>query len=519
MKKTLIFALVLLPNSGFSQSSALACWSKVYLQAGTFNCGQQTTVFEDNFTGTSLDTNKWQTVMFGEDHPYARTGGVKCEDTLYFDNNISVSNGTCKLTGRREPGSSWTNHENETFYRDFTSGLIMTRSDLDGYYFGRYEARFKPPGRGWWPAFWMWHHDEIDIFENFADDTKFLNNVYSGTDECGNVSYEHSADLLNGNWHTFAVEWTPFKLTFYHNGTTLFPEIYRLYDEYGDPLDIDCNHSVIPGGTYYLNPVFPEIRHRVFRPIIGHGVLPKHGQNCDCTDYSCSSVACNDWGGHPIDENCVKVGDYPTTMEIDYVRVVETDFAVCESILVYGNNCSQTGNLRSPLNCNNNTYPNTDAKIYVENYSAHSWSNEVNITDVQSSQNIDVLVYDNYEITYEFTQPGDGQITIFYEDDCQNQTSFIVNLSTKTTNHNFSNNIITRVYPNPFLDHIKIDLSKQTEEKVEIKIFLLTGQLFFEEIKYNPGPIIFISPELNAGMYILELKFDSHSERHKVLKL
>jgi len=307
--------------------------------------------------------------------------------------------------------------------------MIMSK---ESFRFGKYEAKFKIPGDGWWPAFWVWHHDEIDIFENFWDSTKFFTNIISGNQEgCDNLSRENSANLLDGNWHTFSLEWTPFKISFFHNNVLLQPEIYRYYDKFGIPLNIDCDNNIIPEGEYYINPLFVESKERAFNPIINLSVLPRHGLDSSCTyDVTCQSTDCGtDWG-HPIDKNCNIIGDIPAVMEIDYVKVTESNYSVCNSVLAYGNNCSLTGINRDPKDCKP-VCVNVPSNIYVENYFTNDWLSEVEILNVTAGNKIQILSFDNYEINYKFLTSGSEWIEIDYLDACNYQSKFRIPLETE----------------------------------------------------------------------------------------
>jgi len=438
-KFILLILLFTINNFLYSQCDNITCWNKVHLQGGVFECESETTVFEDNFEeelpGNSIDYTKWQTHFFDENYPAKRTH-LMCEEQFFFDDNVTVSNGECVITGLYEPNTIYEFVDNitgeiTTYERNFTSGVIMSRYDMDGFSYGRYEASLKIPGHGWHPTFWLHHFEEVDIFENFEDDGKYISNVYSGSDNCSNISTEYSAPLLDGNWHKFAVEWTPFKISFYHNDVLQYPEIYRLYDDDGVPLNIDCNNARIPQGIYYMNPNFLEIRRRTLRPIVGLSVLQKHGGDCDCnanldcdTPSSCATFN----NGHPIDDDCNIIGEIPAYLRIDYVKVFETEYKTCGSILVYGDNCELTGDKRNPKSCFSSCI-NEVSKLYVENYSSHGWLNEVQITSVSSSSNVEILGFSNFEIEYKVLSAGNGAVTINYIDDCGIPSSFTISIA------------------------------------------------------------------------------------------
>jgi hypothetical protein len=442
MKKLLSITFFLCLTNLLHTQCGIGCWDKVYLQGGTFYCVQDTLVFEDEFTGNTLNTNVWQTHFFGANYVNARTHGP-CEEQFYFDQNVSVSNGACILTGLWEPNTTFTNSANQTFTRHFTSGMIMYRDDLEPFNFGRYEASIRIPGTGWWPAFWLWSFDEIDILENFWNDNTYQSNVHSGPSLCEKTLTEYNAPLLDSNWHRFAVEWTPFSISFFYNDILQLPVIYRFYRSDGTPLIVNCDIPLIPEGEYYVNPKTIESNFRTFRPILNNAVLPKNGNNCFCEfGTDCSEPDCGNFG-NPIDSNCNIIGDIPAEMFIDWVKVRQYEYEACGSILVFGDNCTNTGNNWNPRECAP-LCPNQVSRLFIENYSSSEWIKEVTITSVTSSSNILILSNSNSQIEYRLLDDNIGIITINYLSDCNQAHSYTVELTPESQDFfkNFSLHII-----------------------------------------------------------------------------
>jgi hypothetical protein len=138
-------------------------------------------VFSENFNSSSLNTTVWDTCypwgdeggrsgLSGSGNCYNATTGEK---QLYVDDAISVSNGTLKLTAKRERVTA----NGKTF--NYTSGMIASHPRRGGGFMNQYgyvEARIKvPSGKGFWPAFWTlpfpvsWP-PEIDIVEVLGDE-------------------------------------------------------------------------------------------------------------------------------------------------------------------------------------------------------------------------------------------------------------------------------------------------------------------------------------------------------------
>lgn len=113
-------------------------------------------LFEENFSGNTLDLNKWKVITGGH-------GWGNNEDQYYVDDNrnIIVDNGL-KIIGLKQK------HEN----RNYTSGKIIS---YQSFQYGHFEMVCKvPSGNGAWPAIWMlpaikdapWPEcGEIDIVE------------------------------------------------------------------------------------------------------------------------------------------------------------------------------------------------------------------------------------------------------------------------------------------------------------------------------------------------------------------
>ncbi len=242
--------------------------------------------WEDEFEGTTLDTAKWHPVQ----HGFVDNNELQ----FYTDRpeNISVSNGHLWLTARRETYTGtgpWMNGQYKT--SDYTSGKIQGDGKVS-FQYGRIEARLKMPrGYGTWPAFWMlganihnpgigWPRcGEIDIMEHpnvldtitAAVHTEAYNHTIGTSKTMG-----YPISTYDTQFHVYGVEWTEQKLSFYVDDHTFFTVTKA---EMGDteaewpfdqPFWLILNLAV--GGPY---------------------------------------------GGDPTD------GDYPYTMQVDWVRVYE----------------------------------------------------------------------------------------------------------------------------------------------------------------------------------------------------
>ncbi len=410
------FASIPLTGQTDCDPVSMHCWEKVFIAGGILNCTDYTISLDEQFN----NLQEWDTYYFSENYNYARAHHP-CEEQLFFDQNVIIDNNRCIIRGKHEPNSTWTNAAGTTFTRDFTSGVIMAK---DGYHFGRFEATVDDmPGKGWWPAFWMWHHEEIDIMERFYDEFEYSFNVYP-SNKCNITTRVTTSTSLYSGPHTFGMEFTPFKVTGFYNGQALPNVVYRYINLDGTPLDVDCNQP-IPEGIYYLNPNFPLLwryfedgnllESTTFRPILGMAVLPKRGLQCCgdnlyCDDPGCN-LNCSNWG-HPVDDNGVEIPGYEanTGMIISNVKVEERIYRTCNAIAVK----------HKDIYC-----VNDDITVIVESFSnLNQFSlHQVQINDVSTSPNLSFINTVRHEVHLKALSAGPASFTIDYLDDCGVQRS------------------------------------------------------------------------------------------------
>lgn len=224
-------------------------------------------VWSDEFNGNSLDTNTWNYEI-----GTGSWGWGNNEQQYYTDRNIKVSNGTMKITAKREGYGGM----------KYTSSRITTKNKKN-FKYGKIEARIKMPKfKGVWPAFWMlganqdsvgWPKcGEIDIVEAINDENLVYGTLHWFHDPGNNNADSGSSVAVadRTEYHVYGVEWTADKLRWYVDG-----KVYRTMDVSNDS--------------------FSEVRKEyfvIFNMAIG-------GQ----------------WPGYDIDETA-----FPATMEVDWVR-------------------------------------------------------------------------------------------------------------------------------------------------------------------------------------------------------
>jgi hypothetical protein len=209
----------------------------------------RTLIFADEFSGTSLDRSRWD-----DCYPWGNEGGYEgnCynrstgETQVYLERNITVADGTLKLTAKRE------NYCAHSKCFSYTSGMVATHPRLGTGFTTRYgylEASIKmPKGKGLWPAFWTlpWpvaHPPEIDITEVLGDSitTHRMHYHYddNGTDR--SVGKNYVGPDLSADFHTYAVDWRPGLIVWYFDGVEVFRTTQSVS---GDPMYLLLNLAV-----------------------------------------------------------------------------------------------------------------------------------------------------------------------------------------------------------------------------------------------------------------------------------
>lgn len=182
-------------------------------------------VWNDEFTGSALDTSKWgyQTGTRDVYHSFDTQNWDWGNGELqyYTQDSVKVENGSLVITASRQ----------YTEGKDYKSGRILTR-DKANWTYGYFEAKIKTPtGNGMWPAFWMlpqpssqtnitniyggWpYNGEIDIMEakgrlcNVVDTTLHFGPVSEGAWQSKYITNQKTLSSNTDQWHTYAVEWT-----------------------------------------------------------------------------------------------------------------------------------------------------------------------------------------------------------------------------------------------------------------------------------------------------------------------
>ncbi|OZM71957.1 hydrolase [Amycolatopsis antarctica] len=183
--------------------------------------------FEDNFdgpAGAAVDGGKWNLETGDNVNNHERQWYTSGTDNAALDGN-----GNLVITAKKENigQTCWYGPCEYTSARLTTAGKFTTSS-------GRVEARIKvPTGQGMWPAFWMLGEDigsvgwpecgEIDVMENVGFEPGTVHGTlhgpgYSGEGGVGNSYTLPDGQAFTDDFHTFAVDWSPEKITWSVDG-------------------------------------------------------------------------------------------------------------------------------------------------------------------------------------------------------------------------------------------------------------------------------------------------------------
>lgn len=246
--------------------------------------GGWVSVWNDEFSGTALDSTKWN-------HETGGSGWGNQELQYYRPENTTISDGVLTITAKNESFGG----------RNYTSSRLTTKYKGDWTY-GRIQVRAKmPDARGTWSAIWMmptmsvyggWPNSgEIDIMEHVGYDLDQIHSTIHTTkynhNKGNSIGFGKTMDDVINSFHVYEIIWQPGQIEAYVDGEPVGAGVFRYTAgfnrdvPYDDAWPFDQNFflimNVAVGGT---------------------------------------------WGGaQGVDSTA-----FPTSMQVDYVRVYQRDF-------------------------------------------------------------------------------------------------------------------------------------------------------------------------------------------------
>ena len=195
--------------------SSTACGPTVKKSNGTaWKC-----TFAEEFSGSSLDRNKWtaqRTALSG-------LSGNEADCWIDSPNNISVANGTLRLTSRKESAPFVCNSPHGRYSTYYSSGSVSTWDRFQQTY-GRWQIRAKFPAakeKGSHSALWLYPRDqaygawpksgEIDIAEYYTRlPDRVIPVIHYNAKGRANATTTNKKCMVADpyNFHTYTTEWT-----------------------------------------------------------------------------------------------------------------------------------------------------------------------------------------------------------------------------------------------------------------------------------------------------------------------
>jgi beta-glucanase (GH16 family) len=243
-------------------------------------------VWADEFAGETVDEDKWTFEIDGQ-------GGGNNELQYYRKENATIVDGKLVITARKEAYGG----------RDYTSARLVTRYKGDWRYARIVVSAKLPSGRGTWPAIWMlptmnvygnWPNSgELDIMEYVGYEPDVVHttihtrkfNHTLGT-QIG-TSMELSG--VESNFYEYEAIWKPGNIKTYADGEQYGEFSYQ--PAFNQDVDYD---AAFP---------FDQLQFLILNLAIG-----------------------GNWGGvEGVDDSI-----FPTSFEIDYVRIYQLDYATLD---------------------------------------------------------------------------------------------------------------------------------------------------------------------------------------------
>jgi len=234
-------------------------------------------IFHDDFAKSDLDTTKWS-YFSSSPKPYDKIlPRGNCDYTnaaLLKRENVIINNGLLNLIAKNESNTyqgivemdkgkslncNLTGQDEFEFNLSYSSGSIFLKK---GYNLGLFECRAKIPcTKGLYPVFWLWHHDEIVVFEFFGNSAE---HYVSSHNKEKYVTTKFTKANYCDDFHTYSVLWEEDEIIWYFDNKIIW-KICR--DEL---LNKDVAHKFPSpiNSNYNISESLPDIHNRWLSPNI-----------------------------------------------------------------------------------------------------------------------------------------------------------------------------------------------------------------------------------------------------------
>jgi len=213
------------------QGDALKSGGSVYFDnlslnfSGLAAYGNWNVVWDDEFNGTTINTNTWTNDIGG--------GGWGNSEMEYYTsrtNNAYVAGGLLHIVAQQESYGG----------QSYTSARLKTQG-LVSWLYGRFEWRARlPAGTGFWPALWFLGTNitsvnwpgcgEIDVTEDNGASNNFVQgSLHSGSDETAKYTFLDGDSVTN--FHTYVLDWSTNSFIWYVDG-----HLYEMQTSWGNTL-------------------------------------------------------------------------------------------------------------------------------------------------------------------------------------------------------------------------------------------------------------------------------------------
>jgi beta-glucanase (GH16 family) len=179
-------------------------------------------VFDSDFSSGRLDAGIWNTCYAWAVQARGCTNFGNKEVEWYTPSQVTVSGGVLHLTARRESTPGYTREGAPKTY-SCRSGMVTTHPGFNFEYGYIQVVAHVTNGEDLWPALWLAASNlkwppEIDLLEHWGPprniSAMFFHPV--GADQASN-HFPPTVNVTSG-WHTFAVDWSASKITWYLDG-------------------------------------------------------------------------------------------------------------------------------------------------------------------------------------------------------------------------------------------------------------------------------------------------------------